>query len=86
MLLRAKGEKGLGVGCGEGGREYRRITEGGRRDGSRPAGSEGALQAGSHGYGLVRTATGTAPAALALGVSWKSASWAKAISIACAIT
>ena len=76
----------LDGGGGEGGREYRCITEGGRRDGSRPAGSEVVLQAGSHGYALVRTATGTVPAALAVEVFWKSASWARAISIACAMT
>jgi len=74
------------VGCGEGERECRRITEEGRRDGPRPAGNEIALQAGSHGYALVRTSTGTAPAALAVEVFWKSASWARAISIACAMT
>jgi hypothetical protein len=86
MLLRAKERKGSDVGCGEGGREYRRMTNGGRRDRLRPAGSEVALQADSHGYAPVRTATGTAPAALAAEVFWKSASWAKAISIACAMT
>ena len=40
MLLRAKGRKGLGVGCGEGGGEYGCITGRDRRDGSRPAGCE----------------------------------------------
>jgi hypothetical protein len=76
----------LDVGRGEGGREYSCMTEGGRRDGSHPAGSEVVLHVRSHGYALVRTAAGTAPAALLVGVFWKSGSSARAISIACTMT
>src|SRR5437667_330264 len=65
MLLRAKGGKGLGVGCGEGGGEYGCITGRGRRDGSRPAGCEIVVRVARHGcYAVTRTAPGTAPAAL----------------------
>jgi hypothetical protein len=80
MLLTMKGRKGLGVGCGDGGREYGRITEGGRRDWSRPAGSEVALHVDCLGYALVRTATGTAPAPLAVEV-WELVGAAAALRI-----
>ncbi len=48
---------------GEGRREYACITGRGRRGGPRPAGIEGVQQVGFHGYALVRTTAGNAPAA-----------------------
>src|SRR5439155_26948318 len=87
MLLRAKGGKGLGVGCGEGGGEYDCSTGSDRRDGSRPAGCEIVVREVRHGsYAVTRAAPGTAPAPLEVRVFWKSRSWAMAISIACAMT
>jgi hypothetical protein len=75
----------LDVDSGEGGREYACSTGRGRRGGPRPAEIEGVQQFDFRGYALVRTAAGNAPA-LAVDVFWKSVSWARAISIAWAIT